>query len=433
MATAGMAAVTLDRRLQFGPYAYDYYIRSGPRAWDEFTDRLKPLAADRFALVVSEGVPAEFRRRITECLRAAMGSRGRRDVIILGVADGEATKTLTAVRDMEVEMFKGGFRRRSVVVSFGGGKASNMAGLLAGLTLRGVPLVHVPTTWLNLWDAAGASLKQAVNLFEDEPAGASPVGKNLIGLFKAPEFVFGITDVMRDLPANEIRSAIGEVIKSVMAISPEQIPVLRELLRPDARYTIAELVQIAAICVDAKQKVMRDDPYEKGPALACELGHTCGHVIELRWGLPHGLAILIGCLIATRVAIKLGYLDPSAEPVLEDLARRNGARLMLPPGPSDQEILAALDADNKRGRLPEKARYVDLVLLDDFGKLHYTDGVPLTQVHEDTVLEAFRSRISAKEHALAGLGHLPAGSIPGRQPITDFLGQPGWPAKGMGR
>ncbi len=427
-APAQTAAVALDRRLQFGDYTYPYYVRSGPGAWDELTGRLEALAADRFALVVSEGVPGEYVQRMTGCLRAAALAGGNNSVIVLQVPDGEDTKTLTAVRDMAVAMFKNGFTLRSVVVGFGGGKASNLAGLLAGLALRGLRLVQVPTTWLNLWDAAGASLKAAVNLFDEAPA-ARPrriptwprrltarllpgrrgleagraVGKNLVGLFWAPEFVFGTTDIMTGLPADQIQSAVGEVIKSVIAISGEQMPALEQvqmlsgLLRADARYTVAELVQIAGICVDLKQAVMRHDPKERQDALACEVGHTGGHVIELIWGLPHGIAVLIGCLIAVRVAIKLDILDPSVEPLVEDLVRRNGGPLTLPPGPSDREILDALYHDNKRGYIPEIPGYIDMVLLAGLGKLHKTHGIPITQVPEAVVLEAFHSRISAKE------------------------------------
>lgn len=435
-APAQTAAVEPFRRLQFGDYTIPYYVRSGPEAWDELTDRLARLAADRFALVVAAGVPEDAVQRMTGCLAAAGTGGG---VISLRVPDGEDTKTLTAVRDMAVTLFRKGFTRRSVVVGFGGGKAANMAGLLAGLALRGVRLVQVPTTWLSLWDAAGVSLKQAVNLFDERAVApwrrllaalwrrltarllpgrrsqeADPaLGKNLLGVFKAPEFVFAITEVLGGLPASEIRSAIGEVIKSAVAICPEQIPVLRGLLRPGADYTAAELVQIAGICVDAKQSVMRHDPYEKGPALACEWGHTFGHVIELKWHLPHGLAVLIGCLMATRAAIKLGYLDPSVEPLLEDLARRNGAPLALPPGPSDREILDALGRDSKRGYLPARPGYIDLVLLDAPGMLHETNGVPITQVAEDKALEAFRSRIRVNE-----------------QTRTGFLSQLGRPARG---
>lgn len=401
MTTAGTAEATLDRDLQFGDHCYPYRVRSGPGAWNDFTARVAALGADRFALVVSEGVPARFVQQMSECLQTAAGVRD--GVVTVTVPDGEATKTLTAVTAMAVAMFRRGFTRRSVVVAFGGGKAANMAGLLAGLALRGVRLVQVPTTWLSLWDGAGVSLKQAVNLFDEFPGGSpsaasdgqpdAALGKNLIGLFKAPELVYGITDVLAGLPAEEIKSGLGEVIKSVVAICPEQIPVLRDLLRPAADYTIAELVRIAGICVDAKQSVMLHDPYEKGAALACEWGHTCGHVIELKWHLRHGLAILIGCLIATRVAVKLGYLDPFAEVVLEDLAVRAGAPIMLPPGPSDPELLAVLRLDNKRGYLPARAGYINMVLLKGFGVVHRTDGVPITQVRENVALEAFRSRI----------------------------------------
>jgi hypothetical protein len=167
---AGTAAGMLDRELRFGAYSYPFSVRSGPAAWDYLGCRLEPLAADRFALVVSEGVPAQAEQPVT----AFLG--GFAPVTVLRIPASEQAKHLAAVNDLAADAINSGVTRRSVVVGLGGGLAGNMAGLLAALLYRGIRLIHMPTTALALWDST-PSLKQAVN---------SAAGKNHLGTFKSP-------------------------------------------------------------------------------------------------------------------------------------------------------------------------------------------------------------------------------------------------------
>lgn len=392
---------TLEKVLEFGPHRIPYYAASGPRAWDEFTRLLGGLAPapDRFALVTSEGVPRPYVERMTRFLRAAATAKDGDRVVVLQVEDGEQNKTLGAVGTMAVTMSRAGFTPRSAVVVFGGAMAGNIATVLATLWHRGVRIIQCPTTQLAVFDGPGCSLKGGVNLFDET---GEALGKNLLGCLLAPEFVWCDTDLFHGLPPDQVRSFVGEVIKTAVAICPEQIPELQKMIRPAADYTPAEILQLGGIVVGAKQSVMRYDHREQGTGLACELAHTAlSNAIELLWGLPHGIAVAIGTLIALRVSVKLGLLrDLEAETIVEDLVRRNGVEPMLPPGPSDAAILGIAYRDKLRGgHLEAKDGHLDMVLLDDLGVLHYTGDHPVTQVPESIFLEAFHSRIREKEHA----------------------------------
>jgi 3-dehydroquinate synthetase len=388
---AGAAtAVGLDRTLQFGDHTYPYALRCGAAAWDDLAARAAALAADRFVVVLPAGLPAEVERPVT----AAFGESA--PVTVLRVPDGERSKNLHTVNDLAAQAFGAGLTRQSVVVGAGGGKDENIAGFLAATILRGdIRLVHVPTTALAVWDST-PSLKQAVNLVLGEDGYP---GKNLVGCFKKPEFVWANLDVLQFLPAEEIRSATGEAVKNVIAICPDQAEDLAGILRPLADYLPEELCRIAALCVDAKQQVMRHDPEEKGPALACEYGHTCGHLFEARLGIPHGLAIGVGGLVAGRAARLLGIAGDEVETAHEELLRAAGAPVTVPPLP-DRQVREVLYRDNKRGYLPPRPGHVDMVLLEGPGALHQPAGarrrdgqpVPVTQVPEAVVLEAIRSR-----------------------------------------
>lgn len=374
--SAATAAVQFDRSLTFGPHTYPYFLRSGPGAWDDLAARLAGLGADRWILVTSEGTPADALAPVRACLRQSA------PVTALPVAGGEKGKTIAAVGQMAADAIGAGATRRSVVVAAGGGLAGNMAGLLAALLFRGVRLVHIPTTLLAMADST-PSLKQAGN---------SPFGKNHLGTFKAPEMVWTTTDFLRQLPAVQVRSGLGEAVKNVIAIVPAQLPDLMALLDPDAAYTPAELSWVIGMCLDAKQEVMRFDPCETGTALACEYGHTAGHVLEHAAGIPHGIAVGLGGLAAARVAEKLGGLGPHVRRLHAKLLLKAGMPVTVPACPPDAELRRLLMHDNKRGYLPPRDGHVDMILLDDLGKIRQPapGDPPITQVPVDLVTGAIR-------------------------------------------
>jgi 3-dehydroquinate synthetase len=305
---------------------------------------------------------------------------------VLRVPANEKAKTLTTINDLSTKAFGSGATRRSVFVALGGGLAGNVAGLLAHLTMRGARLVHIPTTLLAMSDSV-LSLKQAVN---------STVGKNHLGAFHAPELVWAQLDFLATLPPSEIRAALCEAIKNVVAICPARYGEMAARLRADALYTPAELTWFIGMCIDAKQQVMEADPWEKGRALILEYGHTVGHAAELLsgGGFSHGLAIGVGGLVAARIATILGCGDPAAERAHEALLELNGAPTMFPAGLTADHLMQAIRLDNKRGYLPHTPGHVDMILLAGLGQPHQSGGSIITQVPEDLVLAGMQSRIS---------------------------------------
>ena len=69
-----------------------------------------------------------------------------------------------------------GIGRKDAIVSLGGGAATDVAGFAAATWLRGVDIVHVPTTLLGMVDAAVGG-KTGIN---------TDAGKNLVGAFHQP-------------------------------------------------------------------------------------------------------------------------------------------------------------------------------------------------------------------------------------------------------
>ena len=386
--THGVSAISLDLEVRLkaedASIRYPYHVRSGPGAWDELTDTLSGLRADRFLLVTDDGVPVSAVDAITPCLRQLA------PVTLLRVRAREKDKNIATIERLAAEAFRDGATRRSVVVAFGGGLAGNMAGLLAHMFLRGIRLVHVPTTLLAMSDSV-LSLKQAVN---------SGSGKNHLGAFHVPELVWIHLDLASTLPPRQVRAALGEAIKNVVTICPEHYDEMSRRLRADAAYSLPELAWFIEMCVAAKQRVMEADPYEKGPALALEYGHTVGHAAEhVSGSMPHGLAIGVGGLVAARIATLLGHVDRAVEAAHQHLLERNGAPTMFPPGLTVPALMETIRKDNKRGYLPPRRGYVDMVLLDGLGRPHRSGGSIITQVPEDVVITGIQTRLSHEETA----------------------------------
>src|SRR5689334_14557326 len=156
-----------------------------------------PARAGKIFVVSTEDVWRLHGERI----RAGLGGLVY-DVIFL--PGGEERKRLTHVEDAAEEMVRRGGERSSVVVAFGGGIVGDMAGFLAAIFMRGIPVVQIPTTLLAQVDAAVGG-KTGVNLL---------IGKNLIGSFHQPHAVLIDPEVLNSLPAREYRAGLYEIVKT---------------------------------------------------------------------------------------------------------------------------------------------------------------------------------------------------------------------------
>ena len=112
------------------------------------------------------------------------------------VPDGERSKTLHTVSRIYEALIRAGADRQSTIVAVGGGVLGDTAGFAAATYLRGVDLVHVPTTLLAQVDSAVGG-KVGVN---------HALGKNLIGAFHPPAAVIADPQLLDTLPRRELRA-----------------------------------------------------------------------------------------------------------------------------------------------------------------------------------------------------------------------------------
>jgi 3-dehydroquinate synthase len=217
------------------------------------------------------------------------------------VPDGEAAKEIAVAARLWSRLAAHRIGRDDCVVGIGGGAACDLAGFVAATWLRGVRVVHVPTTLLAMADAAIGG-KTAINI---------PEGKNLVGAFHPPAGVLADLDTLGTLPRAEYVSGLAEVIKAGFIADPA----ILDLVEADpgqatvpAGPAALELIERA---IRVKAAVVGDDLREAGRREFLNYGHTLGHAIERAEGFRfrHGEAVAIGLTYAAELGRLAGRLD----------------------------------------------------------------------------------------------------------------------------
>ncbi|WP_084037781.1 3-dehydroquinate synthase [Demequina sp. NBRC 110053] len=246
-------------------------------------------------------------REQADRLRSLIEASGRTPVLA-EVPDAEAGKTAEVASFCWQVLGKSEFTRTDVLIGLGGGAVTDLAGFVAASWLRGVGVIHLPTTVLAMVDAAVGG-KTGINTGE---------GKNLVGAFHEPLAVWCDLDFLSTLPANDRVAGLAEVVKGgfirdqrILELVGEHASALRaETLTEDALAVLSELI---ARKVQVKADVVGEDLKESHLREILNYGHTFGHAIEYteRYQWRHGAAVSVGMVFAAELAHLAGRLDES--------------------------------------------------------------------------------------------------------------------------
>jgi 3-dehydroquinate synthase len=261
------------------------------------------------------------------------------------VPDGERFKNLQNVSRVYEALIRANADRASTLLTLGGGVIGDMAGFAAATYLRGIALVHVPTTLLAQVDASIGG-KVGVN---------HALGKNLIGAFYQPLAVAIDPSVLQTLPRREFRAGLYEVIKYGMTSSQ---PLFERVGRERTAIFSKDATAVEAVISEScriKASVVAADEKEAGLRRILNFGHTAGHALEAVTKYRryrHGEAVGYGMLVAAELAVMRGALAAPDRAALADLIASLGP---LPPiaDISTREMLDAMQHDKKMvaGRL----------------------------------------------------------------------------------
>jgi 3-dehydroquinate synthase len=273
-------------------------------------------------------------------------------------------------------MVERGGDRSSLVVAFGGGVVTDMAGFLAAIFMRGIPVVQIPTTLLAQVDA-GVGGKTGVNL---------AVGKNLIGSFHQPLVVLIDPATLDTLPEREYRAGLYEIVKAGIIRYPDLFQFLTEKVSDVLARDAAAVDHIIAESVRMKAEVVTADEREGNLRRILNLGHTFGHALEAETGYTrflHGEAVAWGMRAAVYLAESTGHLSAEDSVDILETIRLYGP---IPP-------VVDISAENLHRRLVHDKKTVQgkvhFVLPVRIGECEVVSGVP-----EKQVMEAIRSALA---------------------------------------
>jgi 3-dehydroquinate synthase len=214
-----------------------------------------------------------------------------KDFIVLSA--GESSKSMETYQNTIHALLEKGFKKGDVILAFGGGVVGDLAGFVASTLFRGVPFIQVPTTLLAQVDSSIGS-KVGINTMH---------GKNLIGAFKEPSFVYIYPYFLKTLDKREYHNGLAEVIKAGFI---KDMSIISDLEKDmDISTIIYKALQV-------KVDVVLNDPYETHERKILNFGHTLGHAIEKDFNyqtIKHGEAISHGMIYALKLGVKLGFSD----------------------------------------------------------------------------------------------------------------------------
>lgn len=221
---------------------------------------------------------------------------------VIAIEEGETQKTMETAENIVTALLDREAKRDSMAVVVGGGMLGDTAGFAASIFLRGIDLVHVPTTLLAQVDSSIGG-KVAVNHAR---------GKNLIGSFHPPRAVFADTGVLRSLPSHEIASGLFEALKGGV-IGDETLFEIFEAKRPQILALEHDVVdELVRRAIRVKAKIVSADEREADLRRLLNYGHTIAHGIEAAMqyeGITHGEAVAWGMIGANAIAVRRGVLD----------------------------------------------------------------------------------------------------------------------------
>jgi 3-dehydroquinate synthase len=254
-------------------------------------------------------------------LLAALTSHGF-EVVALTVPSGEEHKSLDEACRLYGELSDCRAERNTPILALGGGVIGDLAGFAAATYLRGLPLVHLPTTLLAQVDSSLGG-KTAVNC-----RGL----KNLVGVFYPPRAVFSDTETLKTLPQREIASGLSEMIKSAVIMEPRLFSLMERNIDKIKALESRVVEDAVFLAASVKAAVVSRDERESGLRQVLNLGHTLGHAVEAvsGFGVSHGESVAIGMVAAGRIANRLRLFQGRDLARLERLIAMAGLPTALP-------------------------------------------------------------------------------------------------------
>jgi 3-dehydroquinate synthase len=272
---------------------YKYHVGNG--LLQEACDFIsKSFGKQRLIIIIDRNVHKHHVSRIQEVFEPAF-----RNILTYVVPPGEKSKSLDQFSSIIDSVLKEGVERKTPLLAIGGGVIGDLSGFVAASVLRGIPLIHMPTSLLAMVDSSIGG-KTGIN---------HSTGKNLIGAFYQPKAVFADIEFLETLPKKEWVNGLSEIIKYGMIESPDILITLRSLTNNGNFVAPKDWIGVIKQSAQIKIDIVQRDVLEGGVRAFLNFGHTYGHVLEKAGNyssFSHGEAVFAGMYGAFSASNELG-------------------------------------------------------------------------------------------------------------------------------
>jgi len=333
--------------------------------WKNLASKLDNLSPSKTFIIVDKNTEVH-------CLPHFLGRLNSLDSFeIISIHPGENFKNISSCLFVWDGLSRKGADRNSLIINLGGGVVTDLGGFVASTFKRGLPFINIPTSLLAMVDASVGG-KNGVDLGNI---------KNQIGVVQLPEMVLLDLSFLDSLPTSQLLSGMAEMIKHGLIedeITWKKIKSMDPTKKDEFESIVWESVGI-------KNKIVLEDPMEKGKRKLLNFGHTLGHAIESHFlnhkdrnPLLHGEAIAVGMILATHISSEIFDLDKNkVSDITTHILSLFPKQRFTKNDIEHIQNLTIYDKKNRNGK-------VLFVLMEDFGKFHYD-----CTVDKQLILNAF--------------------------------------------
>lgn len=273
---------------------------------------------------------------------------------IIEIESGEENKTIDICYQLWKTLADYKADRDALLINLGGGVITDMGGFVASTFKRGIDFMNIPTTLLSQIDASVGG-KVGVDL-----EGL----KNMVGVFNEPKAVFIYPNFLKTLDKRQMLSGYAEALKHALIADADYWNKLKKGMLSDDLYW----AKLVAHSVEIKNRIVLNDPLEKGERKLLNFGHTIGHAVESYYlnndDLPllHGEAVVIGMICESYLSSKINGLP---EAVLTEIVLTFSKFYKLPNiKPEDFQLILELMKNDKKNNKSN----INFTLIKSIGK-----------------------------------------------------------------
>lgn len=325
-------------KVNLGERSYPIYF--GSAILKDFGKTFKSFFKSKKVVVVTNPTVGRFYSKVISDSLQKEGFEVNR----IDVPDGEEYKTLAWASKLFDKLIALKADRQTPLIALGGGVIGDLTGFVAATYLRGVPFVQVPTTLLAQVDSSVGG-KTGVNHRK---------GKNLIGAFYQPKFVYIDVATLKSLDTREMKAGLAEVIKYGVIKDPKLFKYLEDnigilTLNSKNKIQSSALLHIVKRSCAIKASVVEADEREAGLRAILNFGHTFGHAVEAVTNYKeykHGEAVAVGMVFASELSHRAGLCSKSVVERVRNIIKRAGLPTEGPDFPR-KSFLKAMEIDKK--------------------------------------------------------------------------------------